>query len=777
MKYLFVPILIITVLFDNSVFGQCSVEIVPSKNEVYCGDRVDLNLNYIGSKRYVNDFNECQIGDGWSTSFTPQFNVPCVTSQDGSCFLWTDTITNQDRYIESPTIPLTDSDVRLHFDMMYGVQSGIPSYCEGIDLPDEGVYVEYRINANPWQPLKYYDPKGGYDTLLTNWNTYILDVPISGFDEWQVIKFRWIQLEKSYKTHDHWGLDNIIVEILDANAYAKWRHLSDSTSLDITEHPTESSWYHVTYFDGTNYCVDSTYIQSKKLEADILVSTNDSICLGDEVSLTIKNSYTDSRIDYCGIAENACNYWQDNKDIKLTSDSLRTTNYHFEKPHIFGAVFDAQQRTQVIIQANDLHAINFDNGVIHGLSLYINDIGFNRISSITEFFYVKMGCTTQNEFDATHEWIEGLTEVGFYNNRVLWPRWNKFDFDVPYAWDGASNLVLEFCEYTYKDSAWNSTESNDIGTKDHYVDYSTTLHKFNMESNGSCDFEERTLFDIFTSKLRPEIDFHVCQPKEIEMVYNWETDSTLNTDTIYNPVATPLHNQSYKVTYNGAGFPEICGVTDSVNIVVFQPNETLQIDTVICKGDSLLINDVYVDSAGLYSDTIANNAGCDFIVNYDISVVDRPDINVLAIGYSLFAMQDNAQYQWYDCETDSIIEGAINQQYKPTKNGLYGVLVTMGGCTASSNCHDVWLTGINKGNSIGAINLFPNPVKGGKLTIDNNSQSNAMLIVYTLLGQFVFEQSVEANTKQTLQLELVLGTYMYEIDNGTNKVIGKLVVQ
>jgi hypothetical protein len=777
MKYLFVPILIITVLFDNSVFGQCSVEIVPSKNEVYCGDRVDLNLNYIGSKRYVNDFNECQIGDGWSTSFTPQFNVPCVTSQDGSCFLWTDTITNQDRYIESPTIPLTDSDVRLHFDMMYGVQSGIPSYCEGIDLPDEGVYVEYRINANPWQPLKYYDPKGGYDTLLTNWNTYILDVPISGFDEWQVIKFRWIQLEKSYKTHDHWGLDNIIVEILDANAYAKWRHLSDSTSLDITEHPTESSWYHVTYFDGTNYCVDSTYITSQKLVSTIGVSPNDSICLGDEVSLTIKNSYTDSRIDYCGIADNACTYWQENKHVKLTSDSVKDGGSNFNKPHIFGNTFDAQQRTQVIIHAEDLHAINFNNGIIHGLSLFINDIGF-KASTITEFFYVKIGCTVINEFDTSLTWIEnGLSEVGFYNNRVLWPRWNKFDFDAPYAWDGASNLVIEFCEYTYKDSSWTSTESNGIRTRDHYVGYNTTLHKFNDESNGSCDFEIDWKFDLFTSKLRPEIDFHVCQPKEIEMVYHWESDSTLNDDSINNPIANPLISNNYKVTFNGRDFPEICAVSDSVTIVVFDNNELMQIDTAICVGDSMLVGNEFVFNQGVYYDTILNDAGCNWPIEYTVEVLEKPDTSVQHFGDSLIALQEGLTYQWYDCDADSMIEDANSRHFSPTANGSYRVSVNNGICEFSSECHEIWLTNIDNDKLSAYITLFPNPVTNNKITIENKANSEVSLVVYNLTGKLVFSEILLNQTTTNLALDIAPGSYFYKLINDNEESVGKLVVQ
>lgn len=776
MKYLFVPMLIITVLFDNSVFGQCSVEIVSSKNEVYCGDQVDLTLNFSGSMKLANDFNQCQIGNGWSTSFSPQFNVPCVSSQDGSCFLWTDTITWQDRYIESPTISLKN-DVRLRFDMKYGVQSGIPSYCEGIDLPEEGVYVEYKINAGAWETLKYFEPKGGFDTVLTNWHTYELDVPLSGIEEWQLVKFRWIQLEKSYPTHDQWGLDNIKIEIINTNSYAKWRHLSDSTNIDITVRPIEPSWFHVTYFDGVEYCVDSTYITSQKLASTIGVSPNDSICLGEDVSLTIKNSYTDSRIDYCGIAENACNYWQDNKDIKLTSDSIKDGGSNFYKPHIFGNTFDAQQRTQVIIHAEDLQAINFDNGIIHGLSFFINDIGF-KDSTLTEFFYVKIGCTAINEFDSTFSWIEdGLTEVGFYNNHVLWPRWNKFDFDVPYAWDGASNLVLEFCEFTYKDSTWISTESRDIRTKDHYVSYNTTLHKYNTESNGSCDFEERTLFDIFTSKLRPEIDFHVCQPKEIEMVYNWETDSTLNADTIYNPVASPSHNQSYKVTYNGAGFPEICAVSDSVTIVVFDNNELMQVDTAICAGDSMLVGNEFVYNQGVYYDTISNDAGCDWPIEYTVEVLEKPDTSVQHFGDSLIAVQEGLTYQWYDCDTDSMIESANSRYFSPTANGHYRVSLNNGICEVYSSCHEIWLTNIDKSKLLTYITLFPNPVTNNNITIENKANSEVSLVVYNLTGKLVFSEILLNQTTTNLILDIAPGSYVYKLINDDEESVGKLVVQ
>jgi hypothetical protein len=60
--------------------------------------------------------------------------------------------------------------VTICFDLLFAEQ-GNAAPCEGPDEPDEGVYLQYSINGGAtWIDIHYFDPNGGYDLQLTNWN-------------------------------------------------------------------------------------------------------------------------------------------------------------------------------------------------------------------------------------------------------------------------------------------------------------------------------------------------------------------------------------------------------------------------------------------------------------------------------------------------------------------------------------------------------------------------------------------------------------------------------
>ena len=64
---------------------------------------------------------------------------------------------------------------------------------------------------------------------------------------------------------------------------------------------------------------------------------------------------------------------------------------------------------------------------------------------------------------------------------------------------------------------------------------------------------------------------------------------------------------------------------------------------------------------------------------------------------TLTADQNNATYQWIDCDNNnSPISGETNQSYTPTVTGNYAVEVTVNGCTSVSECVLVDFTGVDE---------------------------------------------------------------------------------
>ena len=69
--------------------------------------------------------------------------------------------------------------------------------------------------------------------------------------------------------------------------------------------------------------------------------------------------------------------------------------------------------------------------------------------------------------------------------------------------------------------------------------------------------------------------------------------------------------------------------------------------------------------------------------------------------------QGNATYQWFQCSDNLPIANAVNNTFIASSNGLYGVIVSNGCGSDTSQCVNVSTIGINEVS--GQMIIFPNP--------------------------------------------------------------------
>ncbi len=107
-------------------------------------------------------------------------------------------------------------------------------------------------------------------------------------------------------------------------------------------------------------------------------------------------------------------------------------------------------------------------------------------------------------------------------------------------------------------------------------------------------------------------------------------------------------------------------------------------------------------------------------------------------------------YQWMNCNTGIIIQGAFNKTYTPTVTGNYAVILTAGNCIDTSACFTVPGVGISDIESK-TVSIYPNPTDG-KLTIRlGKTYTDVQLIITTQVGQLVAaEEYKNTSTVQTL---------------------------
>lgn len=224
--------------FGSNAQVFCSVSVTPMDTIICLGDSVQMTAvaNLITNSGQQFNFNGGALPPGWSTTGGGAYASPCEPSLDGTSYYWASTAG------ATPQIATAAFDVTcggsIMFDMDYAIQSQ-PFPCEGMEVWDEGVELQYSVSGGPWTPIIYYAPDGnswpskavmlasgtwlgvnapfsqttyvpaGTTNAYTSWSSY--SVPIPAAAQSASTSFRWIQTASSSATNDNWGLDNIII--------------------------------------------------------------------------------------------------------------------------------------------------------------------------------------------------------------------------------------------------------------------------------------------------------------------------------------------------------------------------------------------------------------------------------------------------------------------------------------------------------------------------------------------------------------------------------------
>lgn len=239
-----------------------------------------------------NDFDAGSAGTGWNSSVTASFSNPCDPSIDGGTYMWMGNSAPHPRIIE--TVPLDLScGGEVCFWLDFATQ-GNASPCEGIDLPDEGVYLEYSTNGGAtWVTMEYFGPagvgnntnSGGTDPQMTAWNQYCYQIPPAAQTASTMI--HWAQTGSSGLNNDHWGIDNVtIMSYVNCTPYwYDYDNLPASNDPGVqTVNVTSSGTYNVTYTNGTDACSTSVTITLPPCGCPTAtVSGGGAYCVGNDI--------------------------------------------------------------------------------------------------------------------------------------------------------------------------------------------------------------------------------------------------------------------------------------------------------------------------------------------------------------------------------------------------------------------------------------------------------------------------------------------------------------
>jgi len=145
---------------------------------------------------------------------------------------------------------------------------------------------------------------------------------------------------------------------------------------------------------------------------------------------------------------------------------------------------------------------------------------------------------------------------------------------------------------------------------------------------------------------------------------------------------------------------------------------------------------------GVISWTWIDASANEVIQNQDV-VITPIDATTAVNGGTISSNQLGAVYHWFDCDNPLFpLDNDDDGDFVPTFSGNFAVEVTINGCTETSDCVNMMVTGINE-NGAAQLNIFPVPATQQLNIIC--SQAVEALNVYAASGQLV--ASYPQNTK------------------------------
>ena len=200
--------------------------------------------------------------------------------------------------------------------------------------------------------------------------------------------------------------------------------------------------------------------------------------------------------------------------------------------------------------------------------------------------------------------------------------------------------------------------------------------------------------------------------------------------------------------------------------------------TTICDGDSTLIYGVSQKVAGIYYDSLQTVFGCDSILSTSLTI-NTVSTSIVQNNDTLVANVAGISYQWVDCNNGNTqIVGDTNQQFIPTTDGDYAVIVTQNDCSDTSVCMNVIITGIDENDSKNVFIIYPNPTDGlFNVSFSNGIDNSYVISIRNALGQLI-EQFSPIN--QLVEIDLSgqdKGIYFLNISNTDSSTIVKVIKQ
>ncbi len=156
-----------------------------------------------------------------------------------------------------------------------------------------------------------------------------------------------------------------------------------------------------------------------------------------------------------------------------------------------------------------------------------------------------------------------------------------------------------------------------------------------------------------------------------------------------------------------------------------------------------------------------------------VLVKPEPDNAITLTGTTLSVPQVNeAYYQWVNCGSSLPVAGATSNSFTATETGSYKVEIidTLTGCSSSSECTNVIISGVNDKEHYPQLSLYPNPASQTVNIVW--SQTNIQpYTIYNAIGAIVQTGNLNNGTNSIDISAWSNGIYMLSTNNNASLLV------
>jgi hypothetical protein len=236
---------------------------------------------------------------------------------------------------------------------------------------------------------------------------------------------------------------------------------------------------------------------------------------------------------------------------------------------------------------------------------------------------------------------------------------------------------------------------------------------------------------------------------------------------------TVLFDSSLNLPGTLSGFAMAGSVSNFVNGVV--SFETIY-DT-ICTGSSYVFGGQTLTAAGDYTSVFTAASGCDSTVVLHLAVASL-NASITQAGDTLKCNVSGAAYRWLKCDNNySVIPGAAGQNFVPSTGGSFGVEVTKDGCTDTSNCIQIVVTGLEETVQQPEWSIYPNPASN-LLHVNPWGREAGVITLLDLTGKEVIKSGFNKGREAEIDLSgLQKGIWLIRLESAGKSDYRKLIIQ